>query len=102
MLRRSHSPLDHLFRTAGEGALTNLPTATPRKSILAKLVHRFPNEILSAVGGPLTCQSNFFPDVIQSGELKRRFLAEALSIEHADFSRAFSGSDRRSPTASSL
>jgi len=39
---------------------------------------------------PLTCQSNFLPDPIQSGELELRFLAEALPIEHADFQpRAF-------------
>jgi hypothetical protein len=68
-----------------EKGLTNLPTATPRKSILTNLVHRFPNDILAAIGGPLTCQSNFLPDAIQSGELERCFLAEALPIEHADF-----------------
>jgi hypothetical protein len=46
---------------------------------------RYPNEILFAVGGPFTCQSNFLPDAIQSGELERRFLTKVLPIEHADF-----------------
>src|SRR3979490_3113282 len=73
------------FEFSVHTALTNLPTATPRKSILTDLVHRFPNDILAAVGGPLTCQSNFLPDTIQSGELKRPFLAGALPIEHAAF-----------------
>src|SRR5260370_9014076 len=45
----------------------------------------FPRRHFVCCRWPLTCQSNFLPDAIQSGELERRFLAGALPIEHADF-----------------
>src|SRR6266436_713654 len=80
----------------------HLPRSAPDHDRYGVVVHRFPDDTLSAVGGHLHANPIFFRTLSNPVSWNVASWPRPCVSNTLIFSRAPSGSDRRSPTASSL